>query len=485
MPTSATSRHRHRAACGLARRGLPAILFGPLLLAPLLFPSPAAAVDTFYVRLFDDGRVLATDGQPRRAADTLRLACFGMLEEPSALAPCLAHLLLALDAAEAGADDLEAVVDRLLEVEQRFQGWSGADARYAPGPQLRARVDALLERYAAADNLARTPGFDGAALRKEADRVAALPPKERRKELNLLVQQQTDAVIWHVLSAELYLDEGDESAAVRAADEILRELADAEASELAAARCVRGRARAEMGSCGPEVIEELRMCSPSHHRRTDVDEALAVCLAGSERWSEAREALERLPADRRDRRDIKKLQRRIDAALGAESASVREPEPAPEAAPERSASAEPVYAPPPGVADRSDRRTEDERDNEPPGEMSGMERARRALATERRDVYDDLWPEVRKAARRQESTDARRLAASLAFRMSSWRDAIRYLEDDEALAGERPDLQLELAIALYYAGEIDEARQAFEQARPALSSTAWVGFWARELGAGG
>lgn len=463
--------------------------------------STAAAVDTFYLRLFEDGRALAATGEPRQAADKLRLACFGMLDEPTALAPCLAHLLLALDAADAATDDVEAVVDRLLEVEQRFRGWSEADTRFAPGPQLRGRVEVLLERYAAADLLARTPGYDAAALRKEAERVAALPPKERRKELNLLVQKQSDAVIWHVLSAELYLDEGEERAAVRAADEILAEFGDGStgggaAGDLAAARCVRGRARAGLGSCGPDVIDELELCAPSHRLRADIDEALALCLAESERWREALEALERLPEERRERRELKRLQRRIEEALGEDSASDRsgspDPDPDPEVAEGRSRSAEPIHVPPPGVvatgrvADETpDRTSVGNPSGRSDGEPDVVERIRDALETERRDVYESLWSEARKAARRQRTAETRRLAGSLAFRLSRWRDAIRYLGADEELVGERPDLQLDLAIALYYEGRLDDAREAFEIARPALSSSAWVGFWALELASSG
>jgi hypothetical protein len=87
---------------------------------------PATAADSFYDDLERQGIRAAAAGDPAHAVKLLRLACFGLLEEPPRLAACLAHLLTA----QAGAGDeegFERSLKRLLEVDQRFQGYSRAE----------------------------------------------------------------------------------------------------------------------------------------------------------------------------------------------------------------------------------------------------------------------------------------------------------------------------------------------------------------------
>ena len=61
-------------------------------------PLVAQEVDTFHLRLYQDGAELAASGQFDEAVSKLRLACFGMLEKPKVLAPCLGRLLIAQEA---------------------------------------------------------------------------------------------------------------------------------------------------------------------------------------------------------------------------------------------------------------------------------------------------------------------------------------------------------------------------------------------------
>lgn len=96
-----------------------------VLACAVLAAAPAFAADRFYEDLLRDGIEARESGEAARAAKLLRLACFGLLEEPPALGRCLTQLALA----QAETDDHEgfrATFHRLVEVEQRFGGYTRA-----------------------------------------------------------------------------------------------------------------------------------------------------------------------------------------------------------------------------------------------------------------------------------------------------------------------------------------------------------------------
>ena len=143
-----------------------------LIVLALLGALPAAAVDPFYQGLLREGALLYDRGDYPGSARTLKIACFGMLDEPKALAGCLSRLALAQDRY----DDAEGFLDtfrRLAEVEERFGGWTGAElpaeARAALEQRLVARIPAAALRS--------IPAFRPLADRKEAQ----VPPSQGGK----------------------------------------------------------------------------------------------------------------------------------------------------------------------------------------------------------------------------------------------------------------------------------------------------------------
>jgi tetratricopeptide (TPR) repeat protein len=134
------------------------ILPALLLLAAL----PAAATDIFYLDLMRDGTHAFDRGDYTTAARDLRLACFGMLDEPKPLGECLARLALAQDKSGdvAGFRD---TFGRLVEVEERFQGYSQSSLP----PELRAALEQRMSALIPAATLAASPPLlRGAAGRK-------------------------------------------------------------------------------------------------------------------------------------------------------------------------------------------------------------------------------------------------------------------------------------------------------------------------------
>ncbi len=115
------------------------------LLLALAAPAAAAAVDPFYLNLLRDGRQAFERRDYPAASRLLNLACFGMLDEPKALADCLARLALAQDKAD-DVDGFRGTFKRLVEIEERFgaysQGNLAPELRTALEPRLVARLPA-------------------------------------------------------------------------------------------------------------------------------------------------------------------------------------------------------------------------------------------------------------------------------------------------------------------------------------------------------
>ena len=141
-------------------------------LIALLGAVPLRAADPFYSALLRDGIHDFDSGNYDAAVRHLRLACFGMLDEPEPLVECLARLALAEDKAGAPEGFRESF-RRIVEAEERFNAYSRA--------QLPALLKTSFEQRAAvlipASTLSAVPAFQ-ALVRKpgsgkpEADKPA-------------------------------------------------------------------------------------------------------------------------------------------------------------------------------------------------------------------------------------------------------------------------------------------------------------------------
>jgi hypothetical protein len=148
------------------------------LLLLLLAAAPAAAVDPFYQGLLRDGQHAFDRKDYARAVRDLRLACFGMLDEPKPLVDCLAHLALAQDRAE----DVEGFRDtfqRLVELEDRFKAYSQGDLT----PELRAALEPRVAARVPAATLNTAPAFRSTAPASAPKTgVAAAKPQDKPRD---------------------------------------------------------------------------------------------------------------------------------------------------------------------------------------------------------------------------------------------------------------------------------------------------------------
>lgn len=135
----------------LASRTLPMRrLLHVLLPAAILATAPLAfGYDEFYARRLTVGTRALAEGRAAEAAVELRIACFGMLDEPAALMSCVARLAVAQEAAGMTAE-ATATAARLQDLEARFRLWAGLDLDAG----TRARAREVVKRRRGAELLA-------------------------------------------------------------------------------------------------------------------------------------------------------------------------------------------------------------------------------------------------------------------------------------------------------------------------------------------
>ncbi|HEX6201369.1 MAG TPA: hypothetical protein VF100_00115, partial [Thermoanaerobaculia bacterium] len=300
-----------RAALALALAGLAAL------------PAPAPAeVHPFYEQRLSAGVLALSRGDAAAAAQELRISAFGLLDEPARLVVALAHLALAEHATGDEAELAEAL-QRLLVVERSFPVWAAAELP----PATRAAVEALLAERVPEAGLAAVPAFADVARRRAAERLAALPPAERRRELLARTATEPGVARWQVMLGELELAAGDAAAAVTRAQRALA--AEPSDAEQVAARCLRGAALARSGSCAAAVAD-LEIC-PATRREPEPARALLQCHAQLGQWRQAKAFADTLPATLQGRRELSRLVRQVEREAARLPAAPSSPAAAPSA----------------------------------------------------------------------------------------------------------------------------------------------------------
>lgn len=135
-----------------------------LVTALAMAALPLSAADPFYLDLMRDGVHAHDRGDFGVAARHLRLACFGMLDEPKLLGECLARLALTQDKGK-DVDGFRETFGRLVEIEEKFQGYSQSSLP----PEARAALEQRMAALIPAPTLAASPAaLRGTGRRPEA-----------------------------------------------------------------------------------------------------------------------------------------------------------------------------------------------------------------------------------------------------------------------------------------------------------------------------
>jgi len=275
---------------------------GALLAAGLLATAamPAsAAVDPFYSSRLQEGIAAAERGNNADAVRSLRIACFGMLDDAPQLADCLVRLALA-QAAGGDQEGFSQTFRRLVEGEELVGLYSKAGL----APELTGRFEAKVVEWIPRAALAGASGFQRLAADQRESQLAALQPKARRDRLAKLEKDEPKVARWPLLLARLEKEQQSPKAALAAAERALKL-----APDLAEARCLRGWGKAGTGKHA-EALTDLAGCRGS-------DPAFAVAELQSrvalQQWSEAAALLASFTAEQRKLPGVAELEKKIDA----------------------------------------------------------------------------------------------------------------------------------------------------------------------------
>lgn len=141
-----------------------------LLLAPAGLERAALAADPFYSGLLSSGARAYARGDYETAARHLRIACFGLLEEPEVLVEGLVRLALA-QAQSAGRSEFDQTYQRLLQVEDRF----GLYGRVPLPVEIRAAFESQLARLIPDNELLKAGEPPGPGDAEALDEATAAP----------------------------------------------------------------------------------------------------------------------------------------------------------------------------------------------------------------------------------------------------------------------------------------------------------------------
>lgn len=396
-----------------------------LLLVPLAPRELPAAVEPFYDNLFRDGLHAYGRGDYAAAAKSLRLACFGMIADEQALAPCLVRLALAQGAA-GDAESFQDTFRRLAEVEDRFGAYRKADL---PG-EIRAEFEKQAAALVPSSTLQSLPAFQRLAAQKAEVKVTSLPPKSRRRALEKRLAKEPQSPLWNLLLGELELSERRTGPALTAATKAV-----ALAPQDPRALCLRGRVQAQAGRC-PEALKDLASCPPP----------VREC-GGLQAVAEVPSAPAPTPAPPPARSEIPAAPVQVTAV----------PPPAPSAP-----AAKPLTA--------AERQASDEARRLLDADKTDLTQLRQALKLAR-DVAD-AHPEL---------PQAQHLAAEAAYRNSRWEEAAGFFQRGGDPGDDQPELLFYLAVSLYEKKDAAGAAAALRRALPKLARTPYIDGYAKKI----
>jgi hypothetical protein len=445
-----------------------------LALLWILAAGPLLGADPFYDELLAEGSLAAERGDLATAARKLRVACFGLLEEPPRLADCRVRLAL-VEAERADRPAFEQAFGKVVDIERRFGAYSAAELPES----VRAAFEERVLAWIPASSLEEVPVFAAALRRAQVARLASLGPTERQHELEALAAAEPTNPEWPLALAGIATDQRN----VVLAREWLARLESLAPSE-PEGRCLRGRIAAMAADC-ISAVADLPACTAPPPTPEEAVERLA-CWTATGDLDTAEAFAAALPPPLRDSRQVRKASREIaQAREQRERAAARLAEeqaraaarlaaapPAGDAAETAAAAgqaapaADPAPEPAPAALPEQELR-----------ELRGALRRSRDYATLDR-VSTEL---TRLADAHPDWQEAQRVAGEAAYRASRWSEAVRLLERGGLESGAPPPLLFYYAVALWESGRSAEAAVALERALPGLERTPLVETYTRRI----
>ncbi len=435
-----------------------------LLVATVLGSAVAAsaAADPFYSSRYREGVAAAERGNHTDAVRSLRIACFGLLEE-DLLAECLVRLGLSQSAA-GDAEGFNHTFRRLVEAEELLSVFSRAELDEGLVAAYRARVEQLVPEAIWLGTLGWTKESAASTLAVEPSpppNSAEPTARQRRRDLQRGQELNPGDPSWSVDLARLEQQEDRPKAALSAAQTAL-ELAPADP----AASCVAAWANSRLDNCRGTTAYLANCDVPGSLLRLEG----ARCAIEVEAWQDAERWLDGLQVPAGSEATVGALRAQVEAGIAASSV-IPQPEPSPTTATgpasgDVAATESPVPAETPPVSEGPEAL--------PIGDQLESIRQELTAASQVSQLNDLYETTTRLLEEHGEDREAHFLAAEIAYRASRWQDAVRHFEAAGDPGDGNPRLLFYLSISQYEAGDRAAAQRTLERCIDRLSRSPFV-----------
>jgi tetratricopeptide (TPR) repeat protein len=412
-----------------------------ILLALLWFGAPglgleAAGPTDFNQARLESGKYLYAEKRYFEAIDQFRIAAFGYLNRPDWLSASLCRLAIAQNAA-ARPEDADATILRFLEVQRRFPSYP------PPGvePGLQSEFQGLMLRRVPEATLLGIPGLAG-LVETEEQKIAKLPPAERRKALEAASRRDPNSAVWPVALAREAADRGEWKEAERWAGKALT-LQPSNPQALA----LRGRARLMRGEVAQARQDFSALSAAEMDKRPEIYADVFVSAVEASDWTVADETSPKIPAALVNRTDVAKAQQRL--------AAERQKRAAPQAVPASQRVAAPAPPPPPDPAARAAR------------SRDVLSQSRQLVVSGRAAEAQRILTEALRAD--PENRDLRLALLEAACLTRSYRDGAVQVALVAPFGETEAPSMFYAAVVLYETGKADEARGYMRRAVPRVS----------------
>lgn len=439
-----------------------------LLLAPA---GRAGAADEFYLARLAEGRLAYQAGNLIEAADMLRIACFGLLDDPVLLSDGLAWL--ALSQSKVGRQaEVEATLRRFVELEKRFAPYG----KTSLPPAVKKDFETLLLQRMPPEVLGSVPTLTR-FVESEEQKLAKLTPPERMAALEAKAKADPKNAAWPLQLAKLAEETKDQKSATRWAGRVL-ELDETNTE----ARAIRARTAFSRRDFKGAALDLLALPPESLDREPGLLGDLFVSLVETRRREEASALLPRLPAEQAARPDVVASAKRLpppkapDATAGAPAEAAapsaeapRATEPAP-AAPPTGASAVSAAGsvPPPMAVSPGATASSDARAMVREHIAAGRYAAAKAVAA--KAVAD--YPEDR---------DLKKSLIEAACMARDWTTVAANVPPVEPFQAGEEAVMFYAAVGLFETGKVEDAKKLMKRARPLVRSSPFVDYYTKRI----
>ncbi|MBI4915374.1 MAG: CDC27 family protein [Acidobacteria bacterium] len=455
----------------------------------------AAAADPFYERLLRDGSSAYNRRDYQTAVRLFRVACFGLLEEPEALADGLVRLGLS-QAAAGDADGFRDTFQRLVEVEDRFQGYT----RAATPKEMREAYEKFVVSNVPGATLVSSPSF-ARLVPKPEERLARLSARELRSELEKLLAAEPKEPKWHLMASSAALKEGDTDTAREQADAVLAlSPGNKEALRLRGLALARDKkwaqASADLKASGAATTDP------------QAAESLLRCLVQLELWQDATALAAQFPPSIRKQSAIVELAGRADAELAKAKAAAAKPTLAPTRRATEKPSPKPTAAkttatptrtatPRPTTKPATPTATPRPTSTAPPAPAPKVSPTVVSLTSPPMPFGDELARAEELAAQDRlaeafavaqgvadahpESAEAQHATAEIAYRGARWADSVAYFRRGGDPGVTQPLRLFYFAVALYEYGDRPNAAATLQRCLPRIKNTGYVEQYRRKI----